>query len=148
MNHQQFVERVFQRIDRLAQVEIRTEQNQLSTPEFAVEPRSLVGRCAQKRRREIETVSARFGEKAPQSAGIEQRHTRGCFESIDPRDSDLNVAAGRLYLEIAQSRVERHGDVVVARKAEARATYAKCQTPLGQLRSGERIGTGDCRQGQ
>jgi hypothetical protein len=63
VNHEEFVERIFERIDGAVGIEIAAREENASGAKFAINPSFLVGRHAQKRREEAEAVSAFFSEE-------------------------------------------------------------------------------------
>ncbi|HMC58022.1 MAG TPA: hypothetical protein VKJ01_02405, partial [Candidatus Solibacter sp.] len=125
MDHQDFVERIFERIDGTVLWKEETRELEMAGGEIAVEPRRFVGRFAWEAALEIQAVAvlltATFFEERPEAAGMKKRLALRRRQLIDQRDTDVDVAIFRRddwHGEFVQRRIERQQNVAIRKHTE------------------------------
>src|SRR5580704_10675597 len=96
VNHQQFVERVLERIHRALRVKEPPRQQHAPGTKFRIKPGFFVRSHPQERREEAEAISARLGKERPQPAGVKQGSGARRFERVCPAYLQVYIARSGL----------------------------------------------------
>ena len=155
MNHQNFVERIFERISGAIFLEKQPRKLKMSGGEIAVEPHRFVGRFTGEAALEIQAVAilliATFFEERPEAAGVKKRLVLLRGQLINERDAHVDVAISRCrdrQSEFAQGRIERQQNVAFGKHAEGNSTDLVGGTVGNSLRGADtpRVTVSDSRK--
>jgi len=115
MDHQQFVERILERIhgSRWPIPEVRTVHLHLARREVRIEPRRLVWKGIADRRAEAEVEVAARRAKLPRVAAVEEELALWCGRDVRPAGADVDVGAAALDEERQVQPVTRRGEPVI-----------------------------------
>jgi hypothetical protein len=134
MNHQEFIERVLERIKWKLRIKIPLQETDASTSEILIEPSVLIRSFAEKISAKIKPDSVVFLKRAPKSARFEKWLARRKVQDRGPIRIDLNITNGVLDFEFEDSRLERQPHVFSSAHAEGNATNAVGDAGSGLLR--------------